>query len=344
MIDPASRWKDPEHKPPYAGLASFAELPWSEDPRDLEGVTAAIFGAPFDALASDRLGSREGPRAIRVASRPLGPEVATGVDPGERMKLIDYGDAPVDPFDVGATRAAIGKVAGEIVSAGAIPVMLGGDHSVTLPALRACADAHGPMAMVHFDTHTDTGIDVYGDTDNHGTMMRTLVAEGHVDSSRYVQIGLRGGWPGQDVFAWQAEVGISHFTAEDVRRDGIDEIVERAIEIVGAGPVYLTVDIDVLDPAFAGQTGTPEAGGLLSRELIAAVRTLGRRLDLRGADLVEVVPGGWGTGDVGAMTGASIVGSMLTGMAERAPGRMTSPLRDRSLSAAPDSAPDAIRA
>ena len=344
MIDPASRWKDPEHKPPYAGLASFAELPWSEDPSDLEGVGAAIFGAPFDALASDRLGSRDGPRAMRVASRPLGAEVGTGIDPCERMKLIDYGDAPVDPFDVGATRAAIEGVAGEILAVGAVPVMLGGDHSVTLPALRACARAHGPMALVHFDTHTDTGIDVYGNTDNHGTMMRTLVSEGHVDASRYVQIGLRGGWPGREVFAWQAEVGIRHFTAEDVRHEGIDEIVERAIEIVGAGPAYLTVDIDVLDPAFAGPTGTPEAGGLFPRELIAAVRTLGRKLDLRGADLVEVVPGGWGTRDVGAMTGASVIGSMLTGMAERAPGRLTSPEKDQGLSAAPDSAPGAIRA
>ena len=344
MIDPAGRWKDPERKPPYAGLASFAELPWSEDPSDLEGVAAAVFGAPFDALASDRLGSRDGPRAIRVASRPLGPEVGTGIDPGERMKLIDYGDAPVDPFDVATTRAASGRVADEILAAGAVPIMLGGDHSVTLPALRACARAHGPMAMVHFDTHTDTGMDVYGDTDNHGTMMRTLVSEGHVDPSRYVQIGLRGGWPGREVFAWQAEVGIRHFTAEDVRREGIDEIVVRAVEIVGAGPVYLTVDIDVLDPAFAGPTGTPEAGGMLPRELIAAVRTLGRRLDLRGADIVEVVPGGWGTADVGAMTAASIIGSMLTGMAERGPDRLTSPATDRNLSAAPGSAPGAIRA
>lgn len=237
---------------------------------------------PFDALATDRLGSREGPRAIRVASRPLGPELDTGIDPGERMRLLDYGDAPVAPFDVAGTRAAIEATVGEVVAAGAVPIVL-------------------------------------GDTDNHGTMMRAVVKEGHVDPRRYVQIGLRGGWPGPEVFAWQAEVGISHFTAEVIRREGIDEVVRRAIEIVGAGPAYLSVDIDVLDPAFAGRTGTPEAGGLLPRELIAATRQLGEALELCGADVVETVPGAWGTEDVAAMTASATVGAILTGIAARAP-------------------------
>ena len=317
MIDPAGRWPDFDHKPPYAGLASFAQLPWSEDAADLIGAGAAIVGVPFDALATDRLGTRDGPRAIRVASRPLGPELDTGIDPGERMRLLDYGDAPVAPFDVAATRAAIESTVGEVVAAGAVPIVLGGDHSITLPALRACG--RGPVGLVHFDTHTDTGIDVYGDTDNHGTMMRALVEEGYVDPRRYVQVGLRGGWPGPEVFAWQAEIGISHFTAEAVRLQGIDEVVRRTIEIVGAGPTYLSIDIDVLDPAFAGRTGTPEAGGLLPRELLAAARQLGEALELCGADVVETVPGGWGTEDVASLTAAGVVGSVLTGIAAQAP-------------------------
>jgi agmatinase len=319
MIDPAGRWANPEHKPPYAGVASFAELPWTEDAAELEGADVAIVGAPFDSLAGDRPGSRDGPRAIRVASRPLGPEVGTGADPTE-LRLLDYGDAPVVPYEIELTRAAIEQTVAEVVAAGAIPVTLGGDHSITLPALRACAGEHGALGLVHFDTHTDTGAASYGHADNHGTMMRRLVDEGMIDPERYVQIGLRGSWPGPEDFAWQAEAGIAHFTAEDVRVRGIDEIVAEAIARVDPGPAYLSVDIDVLDPAFSGPTGTPESGGMLARELVAAARRLGGGLDLRGADLVEVVPSGWGTADVAALTAAGVIGATLTGVAARRAG------------------------
>jgi agmatinase len=315
MIDPTSRWPEPGRKPAYAGLVTFAELPWSQDPADLAGADAAIVGAPFDALASDRLGTREGPRAIRVASRALGPEVGTGVDPDERLRLLDYGDAPVVPYDVDASRAAIEATVGEVAAAGAIPITLGGDHSITQPALSACAGKTGPLGLIHFDAHTDTGEHVYGDTDNHGTMMRALVERELVDPARYVQIGLRGGWPETEVFEWQHEVGITHFTADEVRRLGIDEVTGRALEIAGAA--YLSVDIDSLDPAFAGRTGTPEPGGLDPRELLAAVRALAEGLDLRGADVVEVVPGAWGTEDVAALTAYGVVVATLTGIAAR---------------------------
>ncbi len=316
-IDPAGRWSEPGRKPPYAGLASFAELPWSEDAADLEGVDVAVVGAPFDWLASDRPGSRDGPRAIRVASRPLGPEVGTGVDASERLRLLDYGDAPVVPFEVEASRAAIETTVGEIVAAGAMPLVLGGDHSITLPALRACAEKHGPLGLIHFDTHTDTAPETYLHTDNHGTMMRALVEEGHVDPVRYAQVGLRGMWPERAVFEWQAEAGITHFTAEDVRTRGIDDVMREVIGIAGAEPTYLSVDIDVLDPAFAGLTGTPEPGGLEPRELLAAVRVTAAELHLVGADVVETVPGGWGTADVAAMTAAGVAAATLTGIAAR---------------------------
>ncbi len=317
MIDPYDRWPNPELKPPYAGLPSFAGIPWSELPGDLDGVDVAIVGAPFDWLASDRVGSREAPRAIRVASRPLGPEVGTGVDPEARLRLLDFGDAPVIPFEADASRAAIAATVRRVVDAGAIPFVLGGDHSITLPSLHGCAQRHGPLGLVHFDSHTDTAPDVYGQVDNHGTMMRAAIADGHVHPSRYVQVGLRGHWPDQSVFAWQAERGITHFTAEDVRRRGIDEVVAEAVVIAGEGPAYLSVDIDVLDPAFAPLTGTPEAGGLEPRELLAAVRHLAEDLELVGADIVEVVPSGWGTGDPAAVTAGAVIARALTGIAAR---------------------------
>jgi agmatinase len=317
MIDPYGRWPEPGRKPPYAGLASFAGIPWSEDPADLEGADAAVVGAPFDWLASDRVGSREGPRAIRAASRPLGPELGTGVDPEKRLRLLDFGDAPIVPFEVDASRAAIEATVGQVADAGAVPLVLGGDHSITLPALRAVATRRGPLGLVHFDSHTDTAPEVYEHTDNHGTMMRSLVAGGHVEPGRYVQIGLRGYWPDPDVFAWQAEQGIAHFTAEDVRRMGIDEVAATAAEIAGGGGVYLSVDIDVLDPAFTPRTGTPEAGGLEPRELLASVRRLAEALEVAGADLVETVPGAWGTEDAAAVTAAAVIGAILTGIAAR---------------------------
>jgi agmatinase len=315
MVDPYARWAEPGRKPPYAGLPSFAALPWTEDPADLEEMDVAVIGAPFDALASDRPGSRDGPRAIRVASRPLGPEVGTGVDPSERLRMVDFGDAPVVPFEPDRSREAIAATVAAAVAAGAIPLVLGGDHSITHPSARACAEAHGPLGLLHFDSHTDTAPETYLHTDNHGTMMRALVVDRYVDPARYVQVGLRGSWPDPDVFAWQEEVGITAFTAEDVRTRGIDDVIREAIGAVGDGPAYLSVDIDVLDPGFANPTGTPEPGGLEPRELLAAVRAASQDLALVGLDIVEVVPGGWGTADVAALTAAGVAGAAVTGIA-----------------------------
>jgi agmatinase len=282
-------------------------------------VDVAVVGAPFDALAGDRPGSREAPRAIRVASRPMGPEVGTGIDATTRLRLLDFGDAPVVPYDNEASRSAIETTVGEVVAASAVPLVLGGDHSITLPSARACAARHGALGLVHFDAHTDTAPESYLDTDNHGTMMRALVDEGHVDPARYVQIGLRGTWPGPEVFEWQAEKGIAHFTAPEVRTMGIDEVIGRAIGIAKGGPVYLTIDIDVLDPAYSLPTGTPEPGGLEPRELTAAVRRAAEELDVVGVDIVEVVPSAWGTADVAAVTAVGVAVAALTGIAASAP-------------------------
>src|SRR5215218_6095155 len=185
------------------------------------------------------------------------------------------------------------------------------------PSVRACATVHGPVGMVHFDTHTDTGAEVFGVERSHGTFIRRLIDAGQLDASRYAQIGLRGYWPGEQEFAWQAERGITSLFAHDVRDLGIREVVARAIAAVGPGPVYLTVDVDVLDPGFIPGTGTPEPGGMTPSELLLGVRTVASELELVGADVVEVIPTGVGTADASALVAERVVREALTGIALR---------------------------
>jgi agmatinase len=183
--------------------------------------------------------------------------------------------------------------------------------------VRAVAAARGPVGMVHFDTHTDTGTEVFGVARSHGTFIRRLVDGGQLDGARYAQIGLRGYWPGEAEFAWQAEQGITSFFMHDVRDLGIREVTRRAIEAVGPGPVYVTVDVDVLDPAFVPGTGTPEPGGMTSVDLLLAVRTVAAELDLVGADVVEVIPTTVGTNDYSALVAERVIREALTGIALR---------------------------
>jgi agmatinase len=206
---------------------------------------------------------------------------------------------------------------GQVLAAGPIPVVIGGDHSISEPNVRACAAAHGPVGLVHFDTHTDTGTEVFGVELSHGTIMRRLVEAGHVDPWRYAQIGLRGYWPGSEEFAWQAERGITGLFMHEIRDLGIGEVIRKATEAVGRGPVFLTVDIDVLDPAFAPGTGTPEPGGMTTAELLWAVREVALRLEVVGADLVEVIPTGVGGADITALAADRIVREILGGIALR---------------------------
>src|SRR5215203_150872 len=300
MIDPQERWAQYGEKPDYLGLLTFSGTVYTEDPAELEGFDVAIVGAPMDDLVSDRPGARLAPRAIRSASCPPGPHLEAKVDAFAELRIVDFGDAPVIPADPGVSHDAVEATVGQVLSAGAIPVVLGGDHSITEPSVRACAAAHGPVGIVHFDTHTDTGEEVFGVDFSHGTFMRRIIDAGHVDASRYAQIGLRGYWPGEAEFAWQAERGITSLFMHDVRDLGIREVVRRTIEALGPGPTYLTVDVDVLDPAFVPGTGTPEPGGMTSGELLLAVRTVASELDLVGVDVVEVIPTAIGTDDYAA--------------------------------------------
>jgi agmatinase len=317
VIDPLQRWASVGEKPDYAGLLTFAGAHYTQDPFHLEGVDVAIVGAPMDDLVSDRPGARFGPRAIRAASSPSGPELETSVDAIDELRVVDFGDAPVLPADPTRSHAAIEATVAQVLAAGAIPVILGGDHSISEPDVRACAAAHGPVGLVHFDTHTDTGIEVFGVEMSHGTIMRRLVEAGHVDPRRYAQVGLRGYWPGREEFAWQAERGITSLFMHDVRDLGIREVVRRAVDAVGDGPVFLTVDIDVLDPAFAPGTGTPEPGGMTTAELLWAVREVAVQLEVIGADMVEVIPTGVGSADITALAADRIVREILGGIALR---------------------------
>jgi agmatinase len=316
VIDPLERWRQYGEKPDYAGLLTYGGAPYTQDPAELAGFDVAIVGAPTDDLVSDRPGARFGPRAIRAASCPPGPHLETGVDALEELRVVDFGDAPVLPADAVASQRAIEETVAQVVSAGVLPVILGGDHSITEPDVRACA-AGGPVGLVHFDTHTDTGREVFGVERSHGTPMFRLVEGGQVDPARYVQIGLRGYWPGEREFAWQAEHGITSFFMHDVRELGIEAVVEGTLDVVGHGPVFLTVDVDVLDPAFAPGTGTPEPGGMTSSDLLWACRKVARDVELVGADVVEVIPTAPGSADITALVADRIVREILNGVALR---------------------------
>jgi agmatinase len=315
VIDPLERWRPLPDKPDYAGFLSFGGAPMTQDPAQLAGVDVAIVGAPTDDLVSDRPGTRFAPRAIRAASCPPGPHLEAGIDAFAALRIVDYGDAPVLPADPAHSHAAIERVVGEVVHAAAIPITLGGDHSITEPCVRAVASRSGPVGLVHFDTHTDTGREVFGVERSHGTPMFRLVDAGTVAGARYAQIGLRGYWPGPAEFDWQREQGIASFFMHDVRDLGIREVVARTLAHVGEGPVYLTVDVDVLDPAFAPGTGTPEPGGMTPADLLWAVREVASRVDLVGGDVVEVLPTAVGSADVTALVADRVVREMLTGIA-----------------------------
>jgi agmatinase len=317
MIDPLERWREHGEKPDYAGLPSFGGVPYTQDPAELEGVDVAIVGAPTDDLVSDRPGTRFGPRGIRSASAPHGPHLEAGVDAFEELRVVDYGDAPVLPADPAPSHEAIERTVGEVVSAGAVPIVLGGDHGIAEPDVRACARSHGPVGLVHFDTHTDTGTKVFGVEISHGTPMYRLVDQGHVNPSRYAQIGLRGYWPGEKEFAWQEKHGITALFMHDIRERGIAEVVGQAIEVAGPGPVFLSVDIDVLDPAYAPGTGTPEPGGMTSADLLWASRQIAGRLELVGAEVVEVIPTAVGSADITCLVADRIVREIITGIALR---------------------------
>jgi agmatinase len=315
MIDPLARWRQYGEKPDFAGLLTYSGMPYTEDPAELAGADVVVVGAPTDDLVSDRPGTRFGPRGIRAASLPHGPHLEVGIDCFEELRVVDYGDAAVIPADAKRTHEAIQETVAQVLAAGAIPVILGGDHSIAEPDIRAVAEHFGAVGLIHFDTHTDTGTEVFGVEFSHGTPMYRLVEQGHVDPTRYAQIGLRGYWPGEKEFGWQRERGITALFMHDIRDRGIRAVVEEALDAVGRGPIYLSVDIDVLDPAFAPGTGTPEPGGMTTADLLLACREIAASVDLAGFEIVEVIPTAVGSADITSLAADRIVREAMTGLA-----------------------------
>ncbi|MGH3344827.1 MAG: agmatinase [Carbonactinosporaceae bacterium] len=273
--------------PRFAGIATFARLPRLDQ---VERADVAVLGVPFDSGASFRPGARFGPAAVREASRLLRPyHPALEVAPFGAMQVVDAGDVPANPFDIGEAVSTVEQYATGFADAGTGLVAVGGDHTIALPLLRAVARRHGPVALVHFDAHLDTWDTYFGAPYTHGTPFRRASEEGLLDAAAICHVGTRGPLYGKADLDDDARIGFGIVTSADVLRRGVDEVAAALRQRVGDRPLYASVDIDVLDPAHAPGTGTPEAGGLTSRELLEILRALaGARLV--GADVVEVAP------------------------------------------------------
>jgi agmatinase len=278
---------DGQLSPRYAGLTTFARLP---QPRDVDDYDIAVVGVPFDAGVTYRPGARFGPSAIRQASRLLRPyNPAQDIAPFRDAQVVDAGDIVCSPFDIAAAIDQIDAGLAGLIGDGRKAVALGGDHTIALPLLRAVARVHGPVSLIHFDAHLDTW-DTYFDAPiTHGTPFRRASEEGLIVKGSSAHVGIRGSLYDRKDLTDDVDLGFTILHARDIDRVGVDGFVEAVRSAVGDTPAYISIDIDVLDPAFAPATGTPEAGGLNSRELLAILRGLSG-LNLVGADIVEVAP------------------------------------------------------
>lgn len=279
---------DSSRVPRYAGPATFARLPRLDE---VGGSTdVAVVGVPFDTGVSYRPGARFGGNAIREASRLLRPyNPAQDASPFALAQVADAGDIAANPFDIDEAVETVQEAADGILDSGARMMTLGGDHTIALPLLRSVARKHGPVALLHFDAHLDTWDTYFGAAYTHGTPFRRAFEEGLLDTSAVSHVGTRGPLYGRKDLDDDAKMGFGIVTSADVMRRGVDEVTQQLRERIGERPLYISVDIDVLDPAHAPGTGTPEAGGITSRELLEIIRGLAA-CRLVSADLVEVAP------------------------------------------------------
>jgi agmatinase len=307
------------HVPRFVGIVTFMRLPHVQTTQDVDFV---VVGAPFDTGASFRVGQRFAPSAIRQMSLLLRPyNYAQGINVFDYLSGVDYGDAPVVPGYTHESYKAIEDTLFPLFAAGVVPITLGGDHSISLPELRSAAKAYGRVGMVHFDSHSDTWNETLGQRYMHGTPFRRALEEGLLDGDRCVQVGIRGPeYEASDVEG-PREFGFDVYTIDDVKKLPAAELGRRICAKVGDGPALLTFDIDVLDPAYAPGTGTPEVGGLTSWEVLQIVRELkGPRFV--GFDLVEVLPA-YDTADITSIMASNLVFEFLTliALAKRAASR-----------------------
>ncbi len=284
--------------PLYVGSTTFQKLPLVADPAELQarGADVAIIGAPFDDAVSHRPGARLGPRAIRAANYTTGAlnSLQLGVEPFAWLDVVDAGDVGIVPAWPERSHALIYRKVRDVASSGAIPIVLGGDHSITWPSATAVAEVRRPgrVGIVHFDAHADTANEDWGVLAGHGTPMRRLIESGAVLGRNFVQVGLRGYWPPVETFAWMKAQGMRWHLMREIEERGAEAVVADAIAeaLDGGEAIYLSLDIDVIDPGMAPGTGTPEPGGLLTREVLRAIRQVVGAVELAGMDVVEVSP------------------------------------------------------
>ncbi len=307
----------------FSSRASFSGVP-ARAIDELGDAEVVILGAPFDWGASHRPGARFGPRAIRNVGY-LGfdgarPHLPTGIDPLHELRVVDAGDITMPIGYIEESLDRIAEAVGVVARHGAVPIILGGDHTITFPNARAVAEVHERLALVHFDAHADTAATAAaGMLLGHGTPMRRLIESGAVPGHRFVQIGLRGYWPGPETVEWMRRQRMRTFLMTEIVERGLRPVVDDAVDyaLQDADAVFLSVDIDVVDPGMAPGTGTPEPGGLTSRELLDTLRRLARELPVVGADIVEVSPPYDGPGEITAYLANRCVLEILNGMAER---------------------------
>lgn len=298
---------DPQVQPRYAGWTTFARLPRLEDVPHAEVV---VVGVPFDSAVTYRPGARFGPNAIRQGSRLIrGYNPELDIKPFDVCQFADAGDLACNPFDIGQAVDQVAAQLTALLAGGARAVILGGDHSVALPSLRAAHSVHGPMALVHFDAHLDTWDRYYGADITHGSPFRRAFEEGLL-LDRNIHVGVRGSIYDKQDLVDDANFGFSVVTCRDIDSLTVEGIAAKIRDRVGDAPVYVSVDIDVLDPAHAPGTGTPEAGGMSSRELLEVVRSLDR-VNLVGVDIVEVSPA-YDHAEITAIAAANVTWEFLS--------------------------------
>jgi guanidinobutyrase len=294
--------------PRFAGLATMMRLPAAASP---QGLDAAFIGVPLDIGTSNRPGARFGPRQMRAESALLRPyNMATGAAPFDTLQVADLGDVPINTYSLQKSLEIITAFYDEVLAANCRPLTLGGDHTIALPILRAVAKKHGPVALVHIDAHADVNDDMFGEAVAHGTPFRRAVEEGLLACDRVWQIGLRGTGYAADDFDWPRSQGFTVVQAHEVWYHSLAPLMAQVRERIGADqPVYITFDIDGVDPAFVGGTGTPEVGGLTVPQALEIVRGC-RGLNVVGGDLVEVAPAYDPSGNT-ALLGANLLYEML---------------------------------
>jgi agmatinase len=299
--------RNPFVSPRFGQIATFMLLSAADSPA---GLDVALLGIPYDGGTSYRTGARFGPRAVREQSsliRPWNPVLK--VHPFEKLKVADCGDVDVVPISIERTHAAIEAKIDQVTAAGARPLSIGGDHSVTLPILRALAKRHGPLAVVHFDAHPDTWDEYFGSKLFHGTPFRRAVEENLIDPKRFIQVGIRGPLYGSEDFEFHDQHGIEVLRIEPIKEQGLPWAAGKLARLRGM-PLYVSFDIDACDPAYAPATGTPEVGGLTSWEALTLVRSLAGAT-LVGADVVEVSPPYDGPGQITALLAANLAFELL---------------------------------